>query len=254
MPLSNAAEHAQHDLALIAGHAAGDLSDSERSRADVQLRSCTDCADLRRDLVAIASATRSLRMRTVAPRDYRLSAAQAARLRRGGWIKAFLRPFATSRATVRPVAMAFTSLGLAGLLVANILPSLFGSAALAPAGEQGAGAPAPSAAGGTRGIVVPAAGGPAATDSALELRPAGQPTTLDDRNGYTTNVVASEAPKAAANGGEAEASNETLDRLSATFERERALAQTNPFFIGSLALFLIGVGLLGLLFVARRVR
>jgi len=43
-----------------------------------------------------------------------------------------------------------------------------------------------------------------------------------------------------------------VDRLTA--ERERALAQTNPFFIGSLALFLIGVGLLGLLFVARRVR
>src|ERR1700741_241675 len=122
------AEHAQHDLDLVAGHAAGDLTDTQRIRADALLQSCTSCADLRRDLVAIASATRTLPA-APAPRDFQLSPAQAARLRRGGWIKSLLRPFAAPRSIARPFAMAFTSLGLAGLLVTSILPSLLGGSA-----------------------------------------------------------------------------------------------------------------------------
>src|SRR6476469_1721729 len=138
------AEHAQHDLDLIAGHAAGDLTDTERSRADAQIQSCTSCADLRRDLVAIAVATRTLPA-PAAPRDFRLTPAQASRLRSGGWIRSLLRPFAAPRSTVRPMAMAFTSLGLAGLFVANILPSLFGGMA-ASAPMPAAGQPAATAA------------------------------------------------------------------------------------------------------------
>src|SRR5690242_9986148 len=121
------AEHARHDVELIAGHAAGELPDPERVRAEALLSSCTTCADLRRELVAIAAATRSLPAQA-SPRDFRLTEAQAASLRRGGWIKSLLRPFAAPGWTPRPMAMAFTSLGLAGLLVANILPALFSSA------------------------------------------------------------------------------------------------------------------------------
>src|SRR4029079_1687657 len=98
------AEHAQHDLDLIAGHAAGDLPDVQRIRADALLESCTTCADIRRDLVAIASPTRTLPA-TRAPRDFQLSPAQAARLRRGGWRKSLLRPFAAPSSPPRPFDM-----------------------------------------------------------------------------------------------------------------------------------------------------
>src|SRR6185437_10228463 len=128
-------EHAQHDLELIAGHAAGDLSHPDQTRADALLGSCASCADLRRDLVAIAQATRTLPA-LPAPHDFQLSEAQAASLRRGGWIKSLLRRFAAPGSAVRPVAMAFTSLGLAGLLVTNILPALLGGLGSAGAAPQ----------------------------------------------------------------------------------------------------------------------
>src|SRR5262245_63268823 len=100
------------------GHHNRHLSNTYQSQPYSLIGACTSCADLRRDLVAIAAATRALPTRAVAPRDFRLTPAQAASLRRGGWLGSLLRPFAAPRSAVRPMAMAFTSLGLAGLLVA----------------------------------------------------------------------------------------------------------------------------------------
>ena len=125
------AQHAQHNLDLIDAHLADDLTDTERIRAEGLLQSCSSCADLRRDLLAIATATRALPRAGRAPRDFRIDAAQAERLRGGGWLRSLLRPFRTPHSALRPMAAAFTTLGLAGLLVANVLPSLFGSASSA---------------------------------------------------------------------------------------------------------------------------
>ena len=116
-------EHAQHDLSLIAAHAAGDLPDAERPRADALISSCTPCADLRRDLVAITAATRSVPPPFALTRDFRLDDAQASRLRRGSWVRALLAPFGASRSVLRPIAAGVTSLGVAGLLVATMLPT-----------------------------------------------------------------------------------------------------------------------------------
>jgi hypothetical protein len=113
----NSGDHARHDALLVAGHAAGDLTGIDRARADAVIAGCEDCAELRRDLVALAAATRSAPAPATRIRDLRLSDEQADRLRRGSWLRTFLRPFASATSPIRPMAAAFTSLGIVGLLV-----------------------------------------------------------------------------------------------------------------------------------------
>src|SRR5262249_22899245 len=126
-------DHPAHDVALIASAAAGDVADSERPAVEALLASCTDCADLHRDLTAIADATRQLPPPLARRRDFQLTQDHAARLRRGSWLRAALRPFGATGSRARPMAATFTTLGIAGLLVAGLLPSLSGGAAtLAP--------------------------------------------------------------------------------------------------------------------------
>jgi hypothetical protein len=243
------AEHAQHDLDLIAGHAADDLTDTQRIRADALLQSCTTCADLRRDLVAIASATRTLPALS-ANRDFRLSADQAARLRRGGWIKSLLRPFAAPRSAARPMATAFTTLGLAGLLVANILPSLLGGATAS--GPMPAALPAATAGSAPEVDGVYGQGAPAATDGRLVFGPLEQPSPVAVRGGAGGGKASDSftmSPDIAA--GQA-----YLDRLNAERQAD-AFESSNPaqntVVIGSLVLLLVGLALFGLRFAARRV-
>ena len=73
-------DHASHDLNLIAGHAAGDLSNLDTAAAAALLSSCGACAELHRDLIAISTATRALSRAAPAPRDFRLTAEQASGL------------------------------------------------------------------------------------------------------------------------------------------------------------------------------
>ena len=244
------AEHAQHDLELIAGHAAGDLADTQRSRADALIQSCASCADLRRDLVALAAATRMLPA-SAAPRDFRLTAAQAARLRRGGWRKALLRPFAAPRSTIRPMAMAFTSLGLAGLLVTTILPSLFlfGSAGSAAPGAAG---PQPAASSASAGDVAGAPyGQPSASDSTVRFGPQSRPSPVVVSGG----VGGSKSSGSGTTAPDVAAQQAQLDRLRATRESEQLAAsapEPSPIVIGSLVLLAVGLALFGLRFLARR--
>ena len=258
------ADHAQHDLDLIAGHAAGDLTESERTRAGVLLSSCTSCVDLRHDLVAIATATQSLPALAAAPRDFRLTPAQAATLRRAGWIKSLLRPFAAPRSTVRPMAMAFTSLGLAGLLITTILPGLFGSAASrAPATGLGGGAPASTAAAAPNEApaaseaapAVPVQLGPEATRTrdTGEFGPAAQPTVIADRIGSKANEATNEPEVALQGQGSATGQPYAVDRQT-RLEQERIAQELNPLLGGSVILLALGIGLFGLLFLARRTR
>lgn len=243
------AEHAQHDLDLIAGHAAGDLTDTQRIRADALLESCTTCADLRRDLVAIASATRNLPAPATASRDFRLTPAQAARLRRGGWIKSLLRPFAAPGSAARPAAMAFTSLGLAGLLVTSILPGLLGGAT--SSAPMAAGLPAASSA-----AAAPEAGGlpsgpgqPSATDDQAQFGSLGRPSPVAVSGGVGGGKAnASTVPTDLA-------AEQPADRLTAGRDVDRSRATTprqNPFVTGSVVLLLLGLALFGLRFLARR--
>jgi anti-sigma factor RsiW len=139
--------HDRHDLELVARLAAGDLGPGEAVAARDLLATCDACAALATDLRAIATATRDLgsaavraasaasAASAVAPRDFRITAADAERLRRRGF-PGLARAIARDPGLARGVGGALATLGLVGLLVSAGLPGLSGSAASAPTREE----------------------------------------------------------------------------------------------------------------------
>lgn len=151
--LAAIARHALHDEELIAAFAAGDVEeagDAERARSLVER--CAFCRDLHRDLTAIrtaiqASGTAAQRAGTrAAPRDFRLTADDAARLRPGspiarvaarlGWrarvglgVAAFGRPVGSAMATFGVVGLLIGSLTLGGSPLASTTGAAAPSAA-----------------------------------------------------------------------------------------------------------------------------
>jgi hypothetical protein len=257
----NPNEHARHDTTFIAAHAAGDLSDIERTRADALIGSCNDCAELRRDLVAIAAATRSVPAPSTLERDLRLSAEQAERLRRGSWLRAFLRPFAAARSPLRPAATAFTSLGVVGLLVGVTLSSAPAGPAAADMERQAMSA-APAAP-----VATAAAGGAGAHEFAAPTdrfvaqalgnstnAPSVEDTSTDGYDAFRT-AAGTKPTEAAALDGDApdvtaaDPGNETRSLASEPPQRPAAMV-----IAGSLALLGIGLLLFGLRVASRRVR
>ncbi|MEO5703511.1 MAG: hypothetical protein ABIZ52_00590 [Candidatus Limnocylindrales bacterium] len=243
--------HPDHDLSLIAAHAAGDLIGSERSRGEALLAACKECADVHRDLITIAAATRALPNLATAPRDYRLSQEQAARLHRGSWLRTILGPFGATRSATRPIAAAFTSVGIAGLLVATILPGMLGQAVSAPtSGERD------QAAIGAEASAGPAAA-PAATEAALGPvsgsggEPAPNPTSGDVALGVKDGTTATLAPEFGAVDG---LNYETPSTQSENLGRLSEPTPPNLVVIGSLALLAVGVLLFGLRSAGRRLR
>ena len=135
-PRPASAAHATHDTLLVASLADHSLALAERSAAQALVASCDSCAAIHADLTALRDATRMLPTPS-RPRDYTLTAADAARLRPAGW-RRLVAAFGTTRdAFSRPLAVGLTTLGIAGLLVAT-LPSMLpsaGSAALSTVGS-----------------------------------------------------------------------------------------------------------------------
>jgi hypothetical protein len=250
-------DHPTHDLTLVAAHAAGDLAEADLPSIEAQLASCADCADLHRDLTLIAAATHSLPAPVARTRDFQLSQEHADRLRRGSWLRAILRPFGATRSAVRPMAAAFTTLGIAGLLVAAALPNLLGGTA-SLAREQGStGTTGGMSVGATNAPVfgpevpAPQAGGASPADVRADARSTGAPHPTD---------LAVKAGSSTATG--------SLDALAAgrtptTGDSSAAPANVpgsspssgwNLLVIGSGVLLAFGVALFGLRFAGRRVR
>lgn len=130
----DAGSHDTHDRLLVAARAAGDVTGRDQARAELLLAGCDGCRELLGDLRAIAASTRDLPpMQRPAALDFRLTPDHAAALARGrGW-RRLLRPFGrTGNGTIRPLAAAFTTLGVAGLLLAALpmLPFAGGAASL----------------------------------------------------------------------------------------------------------------------------
>lgn len=246
--------HTDHDSTLIAGHAAGDLPDSERTRAQALLDTCASCAELHRDLVAIAAATRALPNLAAAPRDFRLAPEQAERLRRGSWLRAALRPFASSRSATRPLAAAFTSLGIAGVFVVTVMPGLFGGAASAPALErQGTAAGGP--AGATAPVMAPGESAPGfdqdGSSAPLFGAQASAGPDAGDPSDTKVDPVPTDRNEAAIAGqGGSPGTNEEAEVTG----RLTGEAPMNPLLIGSVVLLAVGVLLFGLRLAARRIR
>jgi hypothetical protein len=154
-------DHVTHDPELIAAYAAGDAAGPALDQAADLVASCTECAELHRDLRAISTALPELPA-AVRRRDFRLTPEQAAALRPAGW-RGVLAAFAAPRFRLAaPLGAGLTAAGLAGLLLASpggLLPRATGEAEPGSAPSAAAGAPAVQA------DQAPGAAGAAATMS-----------------------------------------------------------------------------------------
>jgi anti-sigma factor RsiW len=148
--------HDRHDPLLVAALASGDLAATHRVHATQLIETCPDCATLHDDLVAIARATANVPPPiTTRPRDFRLSREQAARLRPSGWRRVIAAFGSPQLAFTKPLGVGLATIGLAGLLLANVsLGSLGAMSAAAPMSATGAsaGSAESNQSGGTRGL------------------------------------------------------------------------------------------------------
>ena len=136
--LSNRAadDHAGHDHQLIVAYACGDLG-ADEARAAVQLvEQCRRCAALDREIRLMPSLARHLAV-PPRPRDFRLSAADAERLR-GSAVRRLLRRLGgPGLAPLQPLAGAAMAIGLLMVVTTAALPIFFaGAGATAPAAER----------------------------------------------------------------------------------------------------------------------
>lgn len=114
-------DHDLHDRLAVAALAARDPGSetTDVATARAQVAACGQCADLLADLLAVQAAVPSAAVPT-RPRDFTLTAADAARLRPARW-RRLLGAIGSARDGVsRPLAMGLTTLGIAGLLAASI--------------------------------------------------------------------------------------------------------------------------------------
>jgi hypothetical protein len=208
-------DHATHDATWMAALAARDpdLDPAEQARAQAALESCGACADLFADLVAMSAAIPSAAIPT-RPRDFTLTAADAARLRPRG-LRRWLAAIGSARDGITfPLAMGLTTMGIAGLLLATVPGAFHGQGGAAPmvlstVGNAVPAAPAPAAA--SAAPAASAAAGaapseaPAASDSyeygTMSAEPSqetagegvfsgddGDAATASDRGGATTDL------------------------------------------------------------------
>src|SRR3954451_9763172 len=111
--------HRDHDPDLIASLLDREAGGPDRDRATALVTSCNACARLHADLVALTAAVR-VQPTPARPRDFSITPEDAARLRRGrGWRRLLALGGPRDRLT-RPLALGLTTLGVAGLLLANI--------------------------------------------------------------------------------------------------------------------------------------
>ena len=113
--------HDRHDPMLVAALAGGDLAGTDREGAVALTRACSDCSALHDDLVALARATAAAPPPSAFPaRDFRLTPADAARLRPNarGRLVAAIRHAPT--AASRPLGVGLATIGLVGLLFGNV--------------------------------------------------------------------------------------------------------------------------------------
>lgn len=222
--LAAIARHALHDEELIAAFAAGDLDGTpEAERARSITERCATCRDLHRDVIGIrlvvrASGSAAQRSATVvAPRDFRLSVEDAARLRPASPIARIgVRLGFRARlglgivAFGRPVGAAMATLGVAGLLIGSLT---LGGVPITGLGGSAAGASAAPAAN----------SGPGVQDS----RPAPESTTVRTNYGPPSTPDDTKAGAQTIDGREAGASTGTVVLIG-----------------GSIGLLVVGLGLI----------
>lgn len=247
-PRSGTPEHRRHDRLLIARFAAGDVPAADQRQAQAAIEACRECAVLDRDLRRLAVAARGLPV-PARPRDFRLSAEQAAMLR-GNAFDRFLRGLgAPGMGYLRPLAAAALSLGLV-LAAVGSLPLNLGAAM--PARAPTMVAPQP-----TEGPAMPAA---TAADVPAEDGGYGGEADIERALSATGRMDAAGADQTADEGDQP--ASEDFDRayLEAIPEDEMDSALTaesgdpmRPLLVtGGLALAVIGLGMLVVVTLGRR--
>ena len=269
--LSPASDHASHDTILVSSLADHSLPTTERAAAEALVATCSQCADLQADLLALRAATRAMPT-PERPNDYTLTESDAARLRSGGW-RRFVAILGTSRdALSRPLAIGLTTLGLAGLLVTAAPALMIGGASsaaaptvAAPAGDAAAatddestklgamGVPAASAAAGAAGSNAPAPGGISGSAVDQTAAPAPVPPQAAIADGATqppgteAYTNGTERAQAGTTGGKSQEPEATNDLLAA-----QEIGGVSPLPVLSVAFLVAGLALFALRWTARR--
>ena len=243
--------HRRHDSLLIAAAVDRD-SDVRPSLVQALLAACLECARLHADLLSLALALPAAAT-PARPRDFTLTEADARRLRPRG-LRRWLGLIGTSRDTItRPLAIGFTTLGLAGLLVATVPGALPGalqgsavSGALSTVGsarsadESVSAEPAASAA--------PAAPG-AAAPSSESLQMSAPPVPADDGNLFG----GSDSGDLKSQGAERDLAGDSAaeERLSEVATGESSSRGVPMLVLGGGLMSIVGLGLFALRWKAR---
>jgi len=238
---------ADHDETLIAGLAAGDLDQREAAEARALVAGCPACARLEADIRSIMAATTALPV-PQRIRDFRLTEADAARLRPSGW-RRILEPFARPRlAFTRPLAGGLVTLGIAGLILASIPTGAAPAGEAATAGDA-AGPAAPSLSGqGQQFAPASAYGNLAEPSQASPVQP--HPAASDNRASAGAGSVASAGagvPQAGAAG-----STKSTASPSGTTSAITTGSGVSLLALGSIVLLALGLGLFILRWAAAR--
>ena len=260
-----APNHATHDRLLVAALAdrgADALTPRERASAEAQVAACRDCATLLADLATLTAAIPTAAM-PVRPRDFRLSPADADRLRPSGLRRLIGLIGSSNDAFTRPLALGLTTLGIVGLLVASLPGALsgFGSAGAAPVlstvgsavGESTSEAQAAASAAPSAGAAAPAPSGaaPQADGSFGRVSVAARPSASggdDSKAVYGADNGALTTNSAGQNG--YGGTERTGDLLSVGDEA----SGVSPLVVIAGAMLIVGLGLFGLRWSARRLR
>lgn len=180
---THSTDHSTHDLALIAALADRDateaLSTTDLVTARALLLRCADCATLERDLLDLMAGVRMAATPT-RPRDFRLTPADAERLRPPGWRRLLAWIGAPNDRITRPLALGLTTLGLVAVLVGTVpgaLPFAGAGAGGTTELQMGAGA-SPDTAGAQSGELAPSATDDAGTN--VTLAPAAVPGATEE--------------------------------------------------------------------------
>jgi hypothetical protein len=234
--------HADHDVLILA--AAADHDPDAETIAEVRrmTAACPECAAIAEDLRMLASGLAALPPEIPAPRDFRITEEQAARLRRGGFVRRLLEPFgAGGLPGLRPLAGALTTIGIAGILLTSVLPGLRVTTVLHQVG---------SAVSGAGDAAVPAPAQSTYSAQAPEVKSNASAPPVDTgagANAGSGDGRASLAPQPVV-------PSEAFGDVPPSHDQgaDVAATSTQPWLLASIVLLVIGVALLSLRLAARR--
>jgi hypothetical protein len=200
--------HRLHDRLLVARAVGEDVDDLDQAAAAALFEACPDCRALAAQLRALRSTAASLPAAR-RPRDFRLSAAQAERLR-GGMLRRLLEPLAgPTFGILQPLAGAVVAIGL-GLLVVTSIPGGASGGAAPQFAAPGAGQPAAASPGGSA-----AAGGAESAPVAGTPIPSPAPVRGPVESPATDTFGGPATPRAPAASASGKAAGPSGERVSA---------------------------------------